>query len=339
MSLNIKSLTVNCDEATAIVSSTSNSVVPINVVRGNEYVLQMTCYDTFNGSASIFDVGDTWELYIGRTFYDTSSSSISGPVVSVTNQAYFNQVADWATVDPTLGLISARVKIASEALDDDIANRSRQSYFLQLLLTNSNGDKVMVLNSVCNVTNAVQIDPAEVSSSYYENWSTSSTETSSSSSTIMVNHSSSTSSSSSSSYIQNWTSSSLSTSSSSSSSSSSYIQLWSSSTSSSSSSSSSSYYENWSSSWGCCPSYDMTGSASTDGNYIYYGDYNNKPYFRRTSPSTLYLYFNGHINAFGWAINGVIEPTPVPTNYSGSTSQQDCPVTGAWNSGSLACGV
>lgn len=185
MNLNIKSLTVNADEATSISSSLSNTVIPINVVRGNTYILQMTCFDTFNGSASVFDVTDTWELYIGRDFSVTSSSD-SGPVVQVTNQADFNQVSDMATVDPTLGLICARVKVAGDDLDTDIGNSSRQSYWLQLLLTNTNGDKVMVLNSTCNVRNAVQIDPVEVSSSYVQEWSTSS--------------------SSSSSYIENWSS-------------------------------------------------------------------------------------------------------------------------------------
>jgi len=82
----------------------------------------------------------------------------------------------------------------------------------------------------------------------------------------------------------------------------------------------------------------MSGGGATDGSYIYTGDvFNNKPYFARYVPSTLYLFFNANGTTFGWSIDGTIASTPVPDNYCGSVSQQICPVIGPWNAGTLYC--
>jgi len=94
--------------------------------------------------------------------------------------------------------------------------------------------------------------------------------------------------------------------------------------------------------WGCFEFYEMDGAGATDGIYQYNGANPagpTKPYFKRTIPSTLYLYFNNHPSAFGWAIDGSTVSTASPDNYCNNVSQQNCPVTGSsWTAGILYAG-
>ena len=151
--MNIKSLNIDCDAATTIVAANNGVPVNVNFTRGNEYVLQANCYSNAASSTMVtFDTGDTWGLYVGSQY-----QSNANPVIAITDPSKFNQAADWAEVDPTNGAICVRCNVTGSALTTDIGNLASQTYTLQWVNVNNTGASVMVCDTSCIITNAVQI--------------------------------------------------------------------------------------------------------------------------------------------------------------------------------------
>ena len=147
--MNIKSLNIDCDNATTVVNGVE---INIGFTRGNEYILQANCYANASSTSAVaFDAGDIWGLYIGRQY-----QSNANPVVVITDPGKFNQNADWSEVDPTNGLICARVNVGGSVLTTDMGNASSQTYTLQWVNVNNTGASVMVCDTSCIITNAVQ---------------------------------------------------------------------------------------------------------------------------------------------------------------------------------------
>ena len=151
--MNTKLLTIDCDQATAIVAPQNGINVNINFTRGNIYILQANCYsNSASTNVASFDVSDSWYLYIGRQY-----QSNAAPVVSITDPAAFNSASDWPQVDVSNGAICARVNVISAALTTDLGNTASQNYTLQWINTNDAGKDVMICDTTCIITNAVQL--------------------------------------------------------------------------------------------------------------------------------------------------------------------------------------
>jgi hypothetical protein len=151
MTLNIKPLTIDTDDAVLLVSNTNPIVSSINFVRGNTYVLQANCFANAAGTViSSFDPSDVWGLYIGRQY-----ESNVNPVVVITDPTKWNNTADWSMSNVFSGNISCRVNVNGSVLDADIANADSQSYTMQIVLTNNAAGKVVVCDSTAYISNAV----------------------------------------------------------------------------------------------------------------------------------------------------------------------------------------
>lgn len=151
--MNEKSLIIDADSASLLASTTNQTATILTLTRGNTYILQANCYsNSACTTASAFDANDTWCLYIGATY-----GSNAAPVVTVSNAANWNNVADWSLTNVAAGLICVKANVDGSALTSDIANVSSKSYDMQIVLTNNAGGKVMVCDNSIWINNAVQI--------------------------------------------------------------------------------------------------------------------------------------------------------------------------------------
>lgn len=149
--LNVKTLYIDCDDASLIANVSSTVAGNVSFLRGNEYVLQArTMANATSSVAATFDSGDDWYLYIGRQY-----ESNANPVVIISDPSKFNNTTDWSSANVSTGYISARVNVSGTLLDQDMANNSTENYRIQWVTNNGSG-LVMVLDNTCYVNNSVQ---------------------------------------------------------------------------------------------------------------------------------------------------------------------------------------